>query len=184
MARLLGAEHRRGWIEEIRHGAAFAEELRIVANREVHPRALPAGTLERRDYHGSRRTRQQRAPQHDGVMRTFKRQSLPDLAAYVLDVSQVEFAVRSGGRPDTGKGDVGLADGRTRIRGGGEPRGPSALGHQVVHARLDDRTATRSEHLDFGGVDIHSGHAVALLGYAGRRNPADLSPAQHAVLSC
>src|SRR5580658_5816816 len=84
-----------------------------------------------------------------------------DLASDVLNMAQVKLAVAEAGSANTHKRDVRIVTCGSSVSRGTQPRRFVALGHQIAHARLQNRTLPRGQHFNLRRIDVHAHHAMA-----------------------
>ncbi len=85
--RILRSENGVGRLQEVANGAAFAHELRVVADGEIHAATFAAGLLDGGNHQSFGRPWKDRAAQHDRVERRFLFQSGADFSGNMLDVA-------------------------------------------------------------------------------------------------
>src|SRR5882757_2687849 len=107
---ILCAENGIRWLVKVGDGAAFAHELRVVANRKILTSAEPARVLKGGNYQRFRGSRQYCTAQDDDVVRFFLLQGSANFADNALDVSQIELAAALAGRAYADERYIGLSD--------------------------------------------------------------------------
>src|SRR5271167_1434201 len=115
MAGVTGTENGVGRVEEVGDGAAFAHELRVIANREILAALLAAFFFKNRENDLLGGSSEHRAAQNKNVRRIFLADRRSDLPRYVLDVAEVELAIFQAGRSNADERDFGIQHSYGRV---------------------------------------------------------------------
>ena len=130
---------------DVLDGAPFAQKLRVHRHAETGSVSLAGGPLERGNHGVVRRSRQDRAANHDDVIRLLVSERLAELLAHAREVRQVEAAVAAARRAHRDERDIARLDRLDRARGRAQPSSGRPRGDELVQARLDDRALTGVE---------------------------------------
>ena len=162
-----GSENRIRRIQKVGDRAAFAHELRVIANRETLAALLAAFFFQNGEHDSFGGSRQYCAAQNKNVRRLFLADGGSDFPGHVLDVAEVEFAIFQAGCTYADERDFGIQHSRGGV--GSRPKQPSAmrLGDHLAHASFDDRSAARIHHFNFGAAHVHANDFVAHRGNRG-----------------
>ncbi|MCY1519199.1 hypothetical protein D9M68_539460 [compost metagenome] len=150
------ADHGHGREVVVLDRGAFAEEFRVGADAEVSAGLLPGAVLDQRDDHVLHRARQHRAAYHHGVAAGLLADGVADLAAYRLDVAEVEVAVLLARRADADERHVAVHHRLAEVGGAGQAAAADALLQEFFQARFDDGGLALVDQVDLGGGNIHA----------------------------
>ena len=127
MLGVAGSKNGVGRVQEVGDRAAFAHELRVIANREIRSALLAAFFFEDGEHDGFGGSGQHRTAQNKNVRRFFLADGGADFPGNALDVAEVELAIFQAGRSNADERDFGIQHGRGGVGGRGKAARRGAL---------------------------------------------------------
>ncbi|MNO64442.1 hypothetical protein D3C76_551700 [compost metagenome] len=174
--------HRREVV--VRNGGTFTQELRVYRNTEVDAGFLARAVFENRDDHVLHGAGQYGTAHNNGVTGGFFPQHKTDLAADRLDVVQFQVAVLLARGTHADHRQVGIADGRGKIRGAAQATGTDTLLQKCFQARFDNGRFAFVNQVDLGAGNINADDVVTPGREATGTDCTDITQTKNADTHC
>src|ERR1700723_1837835 len=102
-------------------------------------------------------------------------QNLANVAANWFNMTKIEFPIPQARGAHAEERNLAVQHGIGRIRSRMQVFGSMALGDEIAHLGLDDRTAARLHGFDLGRAEVDSNYVMPLVREAGRRDRAHVT---------
>jgi hypothetical protein len=177
---VIGTDDGKGRLVVIANRRAFAQKLRLEAEKKTLAVLLSRLRFDDRPQYVLDRTRHQRRAEDDDVRRALAGNCATHLLRQTQDCSLILAAVGRRRRTDANQGNLAVEHRALRIGGHCDAAAGGGQGHQVDHALLDHRCLAGHNQVELGGVDIDADHLVAIARQTGQRHRTDVAQAEDA----